>query len=106
LQRDCFKTRLRLLCLGAAVYNIWKQRNVILRSSNILTEEAIILRIKWEVTARMLIGKRKFQAIYGKYTACSEMESGLIWVTVCLLVAELGWSVLSLVLRLVAVASC
>jgi hypothetical protein len=39
LQRDCFKTRLRILCLVVAIYNIWKQRNAILHSSNILTKD-------------------------------------------------------------------
>jgi hypothetical protein len=25
LRKDCFKTRLHILCLGAAVYNLWKR---------------------------------------------------------------------------------
>jgi hypothetical protein len=29
LSRDCFKSRFCILCLGAAVYRIWKQRNAI-----------------------------------------------------------------------------
>jgi hypothetical protein len=56
LTRDCFN----ILCLGAATYHIWKQRNAILHSNSILTEEAIIGRIKWEVKARM-IAKGNFQ---------------------------------------------
>lgn len=44
LRRDCFKSRLCILCLAATMYHIWKQKNAILHSNNILTEEAIIGR--------------------------------------------------------------
>jgi hypothetical protein len=54
LRRDCFKSRLCILCLGVATYHIWKQRNAILHSNNILSEEAIIGKIKWVVKARMI----------------------------------------------------
>ncbi|XP_062166142.1 uncharacterized protein LOC133872568 [Alnus glutinosa] len=60
LRRDCFKTTLCILCLGAATHHIWKQRNAILHLNNILTEEAIIGRIKWEFKAQML-AKGNFQ---------------------------------------------
>jgi hypothetical protein len=55
LRRDCFKTRLRILCSGAAVYNLWKQRNATLHGSNVISEEALLSRIKWEVRARILV---------------------------------------------------
>jgi hypothetical protein len=55
LRRDCFKTRLRILCLGAAVYNLWRQRNALLHSSSVATEEALLSKIKWEIRARLLV---------------------------------------------------
>jgi len=55
LSRDCFKTKLRILCLGAAVYNLWRQRNVLLHNSNVATEEALLSKIKWKIRARLLV---------------------------------------------------
>jgi len=55
LSIDCFKTRLRILCLGAAVYNLWRQRNVLLHNSNVATEEALLSKIKWKIRARLLV---------------------------------------------------
>ncbi len=55
LRKDCFKTRLCILCLGAAVYNLWKQRNAILHGSTVYTEEDLLSMIIWEVRARILV---------------------------------------------------
>jgi hypothetical protein len=40
LKIDCLKTRLCILCLGAAVYQIWKHRNDILNGNIPSSEEA------------------------------------------------------------------
>ncbi|XP_062153008.1 uncharacterized protein LOC133861274 [Alnus glutinosa] len=55
LKKDCLKTRLCMLCLGAAVYHIWKHRNDILHGNIPSAEEAILAKIKWEVRARILV---------------------------------------------------
>jgi hypothetical protein len=54
LRKECFKTRLKILCLGAAVYNLWRQRNALLHSKNIATEEVLLSKIKWDVKTRIL----------------------------------------------------
>jgi hypothetical protein len=41
--------------LGAAVYNLWRQRNALLHSSSVATEEALLSKIKWEIRARLLV---------------------------------------------------
>jgi hypothetical protein len=46
---------LRILCLGAAVYNLWRQRNVLLHNSNVAIEEALLSKIKWEIRTRLLV---------------------------------------------------
>jgi hypothetical protein len=46
LSKECFKTRLKILCLGAAMYNLWRQRNALLHSKNIATEEVLLSKIK------------------------------------------------------------
>lgn len=54
LRKECFKTRSKILCLGAAVYNLWRQRNALLHSRNIATKEASLSKIKWDVKTRIL----------------------------------------------------
>jgi hypothetical protein len=54
LRKECFKTRLKILCLGAALYILWRQGNALLHSKNIATEEALLSKIKWDVKTRIL----------------------------------------------------
>jgi hypothetical protein len=42
------------LCLGAAVYHLWQQRNALLHGKTPRTEEQIVSRIRWEVKARIM----------------------------------------------------
>jgi hypothetical protein len=44
----------RKLFLGAAVYHLWLQRNVILHGKTHRIEEQIIFKIRWEVRARVM----------------------------------------------------
>lgn len=53
---------LGMLCLGATVYNLWKQINDLLQSNTPRTEEAILAQIKGEVRARIL-AKGHFKSI-------------------------------------------
>jgi len=54
MRQDCLKSRLCILSLGAAVYNLWKHRNDILHGNVLSSEEMIIAKIKWEIQARIM----------------------------------------------------
>jgi hypothetical protein len=46
------------LAWGAAVYNIWRQRNDVKHGNQIRTEEKVTQNIGWEVRNRVM-GKRE-----------------------------------------------
>jgi hypothetical protein len=48
------KSALCNMCLGAAVYHLWRQRNDLLHGNPHCSEEAIVSHIKWQVRARLL----------------------------------------------------
>lgn len=53
----------KLISWGAAVYSIWKQRNDIKHGNQIMSEEKIVIRIKWEVRSQdIAYGMFKFVA--------------------------------------------
>jgi hypothetical protein len=54
LHRKSLKACLGRLCLGAMVYQLWRQRNDLLHCNTPRTEEAILAQIKWEVRAKVL----------------------------------------------------
>jgi len=41
-----FKASLGKLCLGACIYHLWQQRNALVHSSNLRTEETLIKHLK------------------------------------------------------------
>jgi hypothetical protein len=60
------------LCFGATVYHIWKQRNDLLHNNTPRTEEAILIRVRWEAQAKIVAkGKishfRKFMNLVAKW---------------------------------------
>jgi hypothetical protein len=54
LKGKSLKSCLAKLCLGACIYHLWKQQNVILHGITLKTEEAIFGQIRWEVRSRIL----------------------------------------------------
>ncbi|XP_062147964.1 uncharacterized protein LOC133856896 [Alnus glutinosa] len=44
------------LCLGATVYNLWRQRNDLVHNNVPRTEENIVACIRWEVRSKMMAG--------------------------------------------------
>lgn len=60
----------KLISWGAAVYSIWKQRNDIKHGNQIMTEEKIVIRIKWEV--------RSQDIAYGMFKFVADESSRLI----------------------------
>jgi hypothetical protein len=52
--RKKLKASLSRLCLGATIYNLWRQRNDLLHNNTPCTKEAIMARIKWEARARIM----------------------------------------------------
>jgi hypothetical protein len=42
------------LCLGAGVYNLWIQRNLLLHNGTPRFEEALLSKIRWEVKVRLI----------------------------------------------------
>jgi hypothetical protein len=48
------KSALCKLCLGVAVYHLWRQRNDLLHGNPPCSEEAIVSHIKWQAQARLL----------------------------------------------------
>ncbi|XP_062158796.1 uncharacterized protein LOC133866284 [Alnus glutinosa] len=54
MKGDNFYASLRKLYFGAAVYHLWRQRNLLLHGETPLTEERIISKIRWEVKTRMV----------------------------------------------------
>jgi hypothetical protein len=41
------------ICLSSSVYAIWKERNSIRHGAHLLTEEKILLKIRWEIRTRI-----------------------------------------------------
>jgi hypothetical protein len=50
------------LCLGATVYNLWRQKNDLMHNNTPRTEEPILAHIKWEIRAKIL-AKRHFNSL-------------------------------------------
>jgi hypothetical protein len=42
------------LCLGSAVYHLWRHRNDLEHDNLLRTEEVLIRQIKWDVRSRLL----------------------------------------------------
>jgi hypothetical protein len=77
----------RKLCLGAAVYHLWLQRNAILHGKTPRTKEQIISRIRWEVRARVM-AKFPVRMVHCRWSASlvfSLFSAGLVvFVVLCL----------------------
>jgi hypothetical protein len=52
--RNSLKIAICKLCLGAAVYHLWRQRKDLLHGNSPQSEEAMVSQIKWQVRARLL----------------------------------------------------
>jgi hypothetical protein len=54
LQGKGLQASLGKLCLGACIYHLWQQRNVLVHNSNLRTEETMVKQITWKVCTRIL----------------------------------------------------
>ena len=75
------------LAWGAAVYNIWRQRNDVKHGNRINLEEKVLQKICWELRSR-IVGKGKFKATNENVAICSS------WVSLKMLCINGYWCLL------------
>jgi hypothetical protein len=88
LQGKSLKASLDRLCLGATVYNLWRQRHDLLHNHTPRTKEAILACIRWEARAR-IVAKGHFKHLQNSWFLVSTPNlQNLIW---CALFFRVGW---------------
>lgn len=61
------------LVLSASVYCIWRERNNIKHGNQLLTEEKLVQKLRWEVRTRVM-SKGKFPRSKENYDLCKSWD--------------------------------